>query len=269
LQVFLQTLNTFIGVSSGYNSTTATNNVFIGENTGYQVKGEKNVIIRCNAVGFTNNNSNIATESVYIGYQSGFNSSIDAYTNNNTFIGTQTGYNNSSGSGNVYIGYQAGYNANSSNELYIDNSNTNFPLIYGDFANNSICINGNLGYSGTLGACSDKRYKKDVYNIPNALEYILNLNGVYYNWRTDEFPDMDFSETRQIGVIAQDVEIYFPELVSTDKNGYKMVDYSKFTPVLIEAVKEQQQIIENQENRINQLEEKVNELSEIISQIKE
>ncbi|MFN3329287.1 MAG: tail fiber domain-containing protein, partial [Fervidobacterium pennivorans] len=55
---------------------------------------------------------------------------------------------------------------------------------------------------------------------------------------------------RQIGFIAQDVEKVFPELVFEDSEGIKSLDYSKFTPVLLQAIKEQQQQIEKlqQEN---------------------
>lgn len=55
---------------------------------------------------------------------------------------------------------------------------------------------------------------------------------------------MHFVADRQIGVIAQDVEKLYPEVVFTDKEGYKSVDYAKLTPVLIEAIKEQQNLIE-------------------------
>ena len=51
------------------------------------------------------------------------------------------------------------------------------------------------------------------------------------------------SEEKQIGLIAQEVEEIFPEIVIDDQSGYKKVDYSKLTPVLIEAIKEQQIII--------------------------
>ncbi|MBT8420744.1 MAG: tail fiber domain-containing protein [Gammaproteobacteria bacterium] len=55
---------------------------------------------------------------------------------------------------------------------------------------------------------------------------------------------------RQIGVIAQELEKEFPELVSTDNEGYKSVAYSKLTAVLIEAIKAQQSRISELEVRI-------------------
>ncbi|HPB24968.1 MAG TPA: tail fiber domain-containing protein [Bacteroidales bacterium] len=64
--------------------------------------------------------------------------------NNNTVYGYMAGYYNFAGSGNVLIGYQAGYNETGSDKLYIDNSNTSTPLIYGDFSTNTVKIYSNL-----------------------------------------------------------------------------------------------------------------------------
>jgi hypothetical protein len=70
--------------------------------------------------------------------------------NYNTALGSAAGGLNSTGSGNVFIGYTAGYNETGSNKLYIDNSDTSSPLIYGDFATNAVTINGNLTTTGTV-----------------------------------------------------------------------------------------------------------------------
>lgn len=61
----------------------------------------------------------------------------------NTAVGTEAGY-NTIGSGNVMLGYQAGYSEVGSNKLYIDNSNTVSPLIYGDFGTNLLRVNGTM-----------------------------------------------------------------------------------------------------------------------------
>jgi len=112
---------------------------------------------------------------------------------------------------------------------------------------------GDVCYTGTIGACSDRRYKKDVLVIDNALDKIMSMKGVYYYWKNDEFPEMNFNNERQIGVIAQDVEPIFPELVLTDAEGYKTVDYPKIAPILIEAVQEQQEMIEKLQQENEQL----------------
>ena len=71
-----------------------------------------------------------------------------------------------------------------------------------------------------------------------------------------EYPKLKLPETNQIGLLAEDVETVFPEIVHEDKDGNKMVAYIKLTAVLIEAVKEQQEIIDQLRNRIETLEAK-------------
>jgi hypothetical protein len=72
----------------------------------------------------------------------------------------------------------------------------------------------------------------------------LKLRGVTYYWKQAEFPEKQFNARRQLGFIAQEIEPYYPEMVTTDADGYKSVDYSRLTPVLVEAMKEQQAQIE-------------------------
>jgi hypothetical protein len=97
---------------------------------------------------------------------------------------------------------------------------------------------GNICATGTIGACSDFRYKKDITPLTSALSNVLKLQGVNYFWRKDEFPLNKFNNDKQIGFIAQEIEKIYPEVVSTDKEGYKSVDYSRLTPILVEAIKE-------------------------------
>jgi hypothetical protein len=107
---------------------------------------------------------------------------------------------------------------------------------------------------------SDKRFKKKIKPLENSLEKIKKVNGVSYEW--NEFVNerrngYDLNSTI-IGVIAQDVEEVLPEIVtrwrlSDDCTDARAVDYSRFIPVLIEAIKEQQSIIENQNEKINNL----------------
>jgi hypothetical protein len=72
-------------------------------------------------------------------------------------------------------------------------------------------------------------------------------------------------KTKQIGVIAQDVEKSFPELVYTDKDGLKSVDYDKLGAILIEAVKEQQRTIDNQANEIQKLTNQIRKVNQYLN----
>jgi hypothetical protein len=90
----------------------------------------------------------------------------------------------------------------------------------------------------SYGCLSDVRFKDSITPIKNSLEKICSLTGVTYQWKKNEFKDYRFNDRRQIGFIAQEVEKVFPELVSTDKEGYKSVDYDKFTAILVEGMKQ-------------------------------
>ena len=113
---------------------------------------------------------------------------------------------------------------------------------------------GNICYTGSIAACSDMRYKKDIRPIRDPLQKLMQLQGVTYDWKIKEYPDMNFSERLQIGFIAQDLEKIFPEMVFTDHAGYKSIDYSRLTPVLVETIKEQQKQINEISTRLIQVE---------------
>jgi hypothetical protein len=122
----------------------------------------------------------------------------------------------------------------------LDSENIN--LNHGDIrlAEGSIILEqGNISLmQGQLLVQSDERLKTDIRPIENALERVDKLKGVYYHWKDD-----DKKEKLEIGVIAQDVQKQFPELVNTDKNSILSVDYVKLTAILIECVKDLKQQI--------------------------
>ena len=86
---------------------------------------------------------------------------------------------------------------------------------------------------GPMSNCSDPSLKKAIAPIPNALTRIAALHGVNFRWKR---PGMDRS--LQMGLVAQEVEGVFPELVRSDAEGYKSVSYTQLTAALVEAVKE-------------------------------
>lgn len=114
----------------------------------------------------------------------------------------------------------------------------------------TILNNGNTSIAGTVTAscgvlvCSDFRFKKNIIPLNNSLANVLKINGVAYSFRQNEFPERNFSDKKQIGFIAQEIEKIYPEMVFVDEKGYKSVDYAKITPVLVEAIKDQQKQIE-------------------------
>ena len=116
----------------------------------------------------------------------------------------------------------------------------------------NVHVIGNITYTGTIGDVSDIRLKENIAPLGNGIEKISCLKGIYYN-NKGESPD-----NREVGVIAQDVEKVLPELVLTNKEGYKSVDYTKLTPVLIEAVKELKAENDELKERLATLEDAIN-----------
>ena len=110
-------------------------------------------------------------------------------------------------------------------------------------------IVGGLGAS-EFTSTSDARLKENVVTLDNCLAKVNAMRGVYFDWINKE----EFHDRRNVGFIAQEVEAAVPELVVTGNNGIKQVNYSQMSAVLIQAVKEQQDIINGLVARLEKLE---------------
>ena len=122
--------------------------------------------------------------------------------------------------------------------------------------------------NGTI-QTSDQRLKTNIKPLERALDKVLTLNGVTYEWRVKEFPNKNFDSNRHVGVLAQELEAVLPEAVETGEDGYKSVNYSNITPLLIEAIKElkaekdaQQAVIDAQNKKIEALEAQMQQILE-------
>ncbi len=104
--------------------------------------------------------------------------------------------------------------------------------------------NGDIGCRNIY-QLSDIQMKENIMNLRNVLPQVMKLRGAYFSWK-------DHSNEKDIGLIAQEVQPYFPELIF-DSNGKKMLNYNGFIPILIEAIKEQQHQIEQQKSQIRKL----------------
>jgi hypothetical protein len=122
-----------------------------------------------------------------------------------------------------------------------------------DYATRLISVGGTLNVSGSnalllkvngsvqatnVTYTSDARFKQHVRPLVGALSSVLALRGVRYEWNALGVQHGGTAGASQVGVLAQEVEKVYPELVSTDKDGYKAVNYAQLTPVLLEAIKE-------------------------------
>jgi hypothetical protein len=92
-------------------------------------------------------------------------------------------------------------------------------------------VYGNIGITGNIFTTSDEKIKTNIKTIDNALDKIINCRGVSFNY-------IDDSNKPQIGVIAQEIEKIMPEIVETNNNGFKNVNYLSIIGYLIEAIKD-------------------------------
>ena len=135
--------NTFIGSYSGQQVTEGTENTFLGHMTGLGVKkGSQNTYIGALAV----NKDSSGVNNVAVG----FNAGGWSYGNNNIYIGVAAGM-NYEGDSSIFIGYNAGFNATGSQKLYIENESSSSPLIYGEFDNDKVAVNGSINYGTATG----------------------------------------------------------------------------------------------------------------------
>jgi len=89
------------------------------------------------------------------------------------------------------------------------------------------------GPGTNYGSISSIRWKRDIRPIDNPLEKVTQLRGVYFNW------DAEHGGQHDVGMIAEEVGNILPEIVEYEENGTDAtgMDYSKLTPLLVEAVK--------------------------------
>ena len=149
-----------------------------------------------------------------------------------------------------YIIFETGGANNSRTETarVLDNGNfgigTTAPSVRLQVGNDG---DGSLARANRWSTFSDRRWKQNIELITNALDKLNQVNGYTYKWKNKA------DTSTQVGVIAQEIEAVLPEAVTTDAAGYKSVDYGKLSALLIQAVKEQQEIISSMEKQINSL----------------
>ncbi len=200
--------NSFVGYMSGLNNTTGHQNVMLGDRSGYSNKSGYFNTFLGNTSGYFNTEGSANTflgsgsgyrnstggRNVIVGYRAG---SFTSTGHDNTIIGNQAGYRLASGSGNLFLGNLAGYYETESNKLYIDNSATSAPLIYGDFSKNELTVNGKLGIG-----VADPGYPLEV----NGAVKLKNGNTDLLIYRDSDVGDWSLLRTNTgngIGLIGQ------------------------------------------------------------------
>lgn len=170
--------NTFVGSASGFYNKTGHYNAFTGYRSGFKnVSGQQNTFNGFYA-GYFNSTGSFNTA---MGLRAGYR---NLSGNSNVNIGYESGYSNYYGHGNVNIGYKAGYYETGHGKLYIDNSTTSTPLIYGNFSTNELGFHAKVGI-GTKTPNADLEIKGTgatmrIGNGSSVLELAsANCNGCY------------------------------------------------------------------------------------------
>jgi len=141
--------------------------------------------------------------------------------------------------------------------LFVDTTNSNVGIGTDD-PRATLDVAGDIYYTGTITDVSDFRLKENFESLDNSLARIGRLSGYTFNM-------IDTPGSRQVGVIAQDVEAVLPEAVSViDREGHLGVDYTQIVPLLIEGVKALVGWNEEQDVEIEELRKKNEELRVLI-----
>ncbi len=260
--------NVAIGRGALQRSTTGGNdNVAIGTFTANEnAAGDRNIAIGGGAADFNQQGNN----NVSVGYESGKGSGLHNMSHN-VFIGTYAGSNVNGASNNVFIGYQAGNaittgasnilmgvavdapTATTSNHMNIGD------IIYASGVYNATAhigimntspdveldVTGDIEYTGTITDMSDRRLKTDIAFLSGGqLAKITALEGVSFKMKNNLEAGTEF------GFIAQDVQPLFPTLIYERGDDMLSMNYVGLIAPMVEAIKEQQALIESQNSRI-------------------
>tara|TARA_B100001109_G_scaffold230774_1_gene207531 strand:+ start:89 stop:1096 length:1008 start_codon:yes stop_codon:yes gene_type:complete len=255
--------NVHLGYAAGNRGTNAIKNVAIGAYAMYADSGSYMT---------GDNSTSVGHESMYnissgynnsgLGYQS-FHNLTTGYNNtaignnagdalltgyHNTFLGNSTDASSTSAINQTMIGYAADGQGNNTVTL----GNSDVTAIYMAEDSGATIYAGNATFGGDVTISSDIRLKSNIVSLGSTLSKLLLIDGKSYTMNSDG--------KDKIGVLAQEVQEVFPELVGEDTEGMLTVNYQGLVPVLINALKEQESKINDQQNQIDELKNLVNRL---------
>ncbi len=283
--------NTFMGYLSGENNTIGDGNTFYGSQSGqYNSTGSGNTFHGT----WAGRSSTTSSNNTFLGSNSGL---LNTIGNSNTFVGNQSGANFQTvansvilgcqaggaligtpsiipATGNIFLGYQAGFNETGSNKLYIENSSSATPLIWGDFSTDRIGIN-RVATTNTLevggeaskttasgwAANSDRRIKTSIETVEKGLETIMKVRPVRFEY-SEEWKKRNPSIKNRYyyNVIAQEYQKVFPddvrgsgEYLEGSKEEILQVDTYSSQIVAIKAIQELAKKVEALEKENTQL----------------
>jgi hypothetical protein len=223
-----------------YNDTTNTNRLFeIGNGTSLNLRSNAMTVLTNGNVGIGASSPNAALQFANIAATRKI-VLYEAANNDHQFSGF--------GLEPAFIRYQlaspAGYHI-----FFAGTSPTNSNELF------RISGNGNATLAGVLTQNSDARLKANIRPIHSPLEQLQNINGYTYNWL-----DKNRDTSMQVGVLAQEVQQIYPQLVHQNEKGELSVNYMGLVPVLIEAIKEQNKKLEDLQKQMEEQRKMIEQL---------
>jgi hypothetical protein len=275
--------NTAAGTGTMINNTTGIQNTAVGNGALYgNTTGSNNDAFGVAALGSNDGGSNdtaFGNHALYSNTTGFYNTAVGEYAlfgnrtgANNTATGFQALYSSKTGSYNTAIGYGAGYYTTGSWNIDVGS-----PGVAGD---NGVIRIGQSGYhksfyvtgvngvpisgpvpvyinsNGQLGTVNSSiRFKEDVHDMADASNGLLKLRPVTYRYKE---PYADGSKPIDYGLIAEEVAEVYPDMVVRDAEGQvQTVQYQKLTPMLLNEVQKQHQLLAEQKETIQQQEERL------------
>ncbi len=291
--------NSFFGTGAGFSNTTSSGNAFFGNDAGgSNLTGTNNAFFGKDAGRMNNSNNNsffggLAGDANTSGFNNAFfgNGAGGANTmgGDNVFVGGVAGTGNTGGGSNTFVGAGSGSTNMTGNNNTIIGSNANVGGLGLSFASaigsnasvstsNTVALgrsNGadvvviyGLGVAGATPLCrnlsnqistcsSSLRYKTNIGQFSQGMSFVNKLRPISFEWKD--------GGTKDVGFGAEEIAKIDPRFVTyNDKGEVEGVKYDRIGVVLVNAVKEQQTLIESQQKKIETLEDQVKALTLLV-----
>ena len=126
----------------------------------------------------------------------------------------------------------------------------------------TLSIGGDIGLTGVVYGISDARVKKNFLTIDNALDKINQLNPVSYEFDQEENPDLNLPDNRHMGLLAQEVQSVFPQLVSISETEEEIMslNYMELIPALVKSIQELDEKLNEKDAQIEAMQKQIDKL---------
>ncbi len=263
--------NIMIGDSAGANNASGTNNVMVGLASGLSSTGSGNVFL-----GAWTGASEAGDNKLHIDNSNTTTPLIhgDFATNQATINGTLTTTGIAYANGGIYFpgafGPDTAYVGGTGNSISFAHPGSSEDFL-GYISNNFYFRDSPGGgdtsqpsvYAQGFPTYSSKRWKHDIQDMDGAINVIKKLRGVTYTWNKDHGGFNDF------GFVAEEVHEVLPQIAKKNAEGeIDGVEYGKVTPYLVEAFKEQQEVIESLQKEVRALKDQNKLITKLIEEIK-